>query len=75
MLVLSRRCGEKIMIGEDIVVTILSVHGPRIKVGLDAPRGVSIRREELLPTVEDRAANRDVTECSSMLPESEVPMS
>lgn len=55
MLVLSRRCGEKLVIGDDIIVTIVSVNGPRVRLGLEAPRGVSIRREELRPLAEDQA--------------------
>jgi len=56
MLVLSRRPGERIVIGDNIVVTVLSVDGPRVRLGLEAP-GISIRREELPPLTLDRAAS------------------
>jgi len=51
MLVLTRKAGEKIVIGDDIVVTILDVRGDGIRIGIDAPRGVKIQREEVLLAV------------------------
>jgi len=51
MLNLSRRVGESILIGEDIVVTILAVKGRQVRIGLSAPEGVSIHREDKAPTL------------------------
>ena len=51
MLVLTRKPGERILIGDDIVVTILDVRGDGIRVGVDAPRGIKIQREEILRAV------------------------
>ena len=48
MLVLSRRVGESIVIGEDATVTVLEVRGDVIRIGIDAPRSVSVHRAELL---------------------------
>jgi carbon storage regulator len=48
MLVLSRKVGERIHIGNDVVVTILSVRGGRVRVGIEAPEGIQIKRQELL---------------------------
>ena len=48
MLVLSRKAGERIVIDSGIVVTVLSVRGGRIRLGIEAPPGVVIKREELL---------------------------
>jgi carbon storage regulator len=48
MLVLSRRVGESIVIGDDVVVTVLEVRGDVVRVGVDAPRSVQVRRQELL---------------------------
>jgi len=53
MLVLGRKAGEQILIGEEIVVTVLEIDERQIKVGIDAPRQVRILRSELL----DKAAN------------------
>jgi carbon storage regulator len=55
MLVLSRKVGEKIVIAENVVVTVLSVHGNRVRLGIDAPSGVDIKRQELL-SADDRDA-------------------
>ncbi|HEY0259172.1 MAG TPA: carbon storage regulator CsrA [Lacisediminihabitans sp.] len=51
MLVLTRKVGERIVIGDDIVVTILDVRGDGVRIGIDAPRGVRIQREEVLQAV------------------------
>lgn len=48
MLVLSRRLGESVVIGDDIVITVLEVRGDVVRVGVDAPRSVPVRRQELL---------------------------
>jgi len=51
MLVLSRRVGESVVIGDDVVVTILELRGDIIRVGVDAPRHIQVRRQELLTEV------------------------
>jgi carbon storage regulator len=56
MLVLTRRSGESIMIGEDVVVTVLEVHGDVIRLGINAPRSVQVHREEVFRELQ--AANR-----------------
>ena len=47
MLVLSRKAGESIRIGENITITITKTHGNRVQIGIEAPREVGIRRAEL----------------------------
>lgn len=47
MLILTRRVGEKVVIGENITVTILSIKGNQVRVGIDAPRDVTVHREEI----------------------------
>jgi carbon storage regulator len=49
MLVLNRKVGERIVIGDDIVVTVVKVQGKQVRIGIEAPTAVSIRRKELLP--------------------------
>jgi carbon storage regulator CsrA len=49
MLVLSRKIGEQLFIGEDITVKVLQIRGNRIRLGIDAPEGVRIMRGELTP--------------------------
>jgi carbon storage regulator len=57
MLVLSRRVGESIVIGEVVTVTILEVRGDIVRVGIDAPRSVAVHRTELLEQLE--TSNRE----------------
>jgi carbon storage regulator len=52
MLVLSRRVGESVTIGDDVVVTVLDVRGDVVRVGIDAPRSVAVHRSELLQQLE-----------------------
>ncbi len=47
MLVLTRRIGESILIGDDIVVTVLELNRDQVRVGIRAPRSVSVHREEV----------------------------
>ncbi|MEP3480515.1 MAG: carbon storage regulator CsrA [Fuerstiella sp.] len=47
MLVLSRKKGESIVIGDDIVVTIVEVRGDKIRLGIEAPRDVPVHRKEI----------------------------
>ena len=47
MLILTRRINESLVIGDDVTVTILGVKGNQVRIGVDAPRDVSVHREEL----------------------------
>lgn len=47
MLVLTRRVGESIVIGDDIIVRVVSVDGNQVKIGTDAPKSVSVNRQEI----------------------------
>lgn len=47
MFVLSRRQGESIVIGDNVVVTIVEVRGGQVRVGIDAPRSIEVHREEV----------------------------
>jgi carbon storage regulator len=79
VLVLSRRAGESIMIGDDVVVTILEIRGDIVRVGIDAPRSVTVHREEVYRELE--AANRAAAESgadaeaalASLLPKAAKP--
>jgi carbon storage regulator len=53
MLVLTRRVGEKIRIGDDVVITLLGVRGNQYKVGIEAPKSVSVHREEIWQRIQD----------------------
>lgn len=51
MLVLSRRVGEKVRIGDDIELVIVEVKGDTVRVGIEAPRGVAIYRQEIYDAI------------------------
>lgn len=66
MLIVSRREGEKLMIGDDVVVAIVEVSGGTVKLGIDAPRSVPVYREELWAAVRDE--NRAAAAAPATLP-------
>jgi carbon storage regulator len=57
MLVLSRRAGESVVLGEDVTITVLEVRGDVVRIGIDAPRSLKVHRSELLVQLE--ASNRE----------------
>ena len=64
MLVLTRRPGESIIVGENIVVTVIEIKGGQVRIGIDAPREVDVYREEIYEQVKQEnlsaIANVDV---------------
>lgn len=56
MLIITRRPGEKIMLGEDVVVEILEVSGSSVRVGIAAPRSLPVYREEIWASVKEENA-------------------
>lgn len=57
MLVLTRRANQSIIIGDDVVVTVLEVRGDQVRIGITAPRDVTVHREEVYRALHD--ANAD----------------
>jgi len=53
MLVLSRKEGERICIGENIVVTVVAIRGDRVRLGFEGPREVPIHREEIMRAIHE----------------------
>lgn len=51
MLVLTRRPGESIVVGQDIVVTVIEIKGGQVRIGIDAPRDIDVYREEIYEQV------------------------
>jgi len=47
MLILTRRVGEALMIGDDVSITVLGVKGNQVRLGIDAPRSIAVHREEI----------------------------
>ena len=58
MLVLSRKQDEKIMIGDDITLMVISIQGDKVRLGIDAPKEVSIHREEVYKAIMEERRDR-----------------
>ena len=57
MLILTRRVGETLMIGDDVTVTVLGVKGNQVRVGVNAPRDVAVHREEIYERIQKEQEN------------------
>lgn len=53
MLVLSRRLGETVMIGDDIKLTVLGINGNQVRLGIAAPKEISVHREEVYRRIQE----------------------
>lgn len=53
MLILSRKIDEKIRIGEDIIITLIDVHGDQVKIGVEAPKSVKVFRQEVFDAIQN----------------------
>jgi carbon storage regulator len=67
MLILSRRINEKIMIGDDISISIIEIRGDQVRVGVDAPKTVKVFRQEVFDAI--RAENKAAVESKPVFPE------
>ncbi|QEW07682.1 carbon storage regulator CsrA [Nitrincola iocasae] len=52
MLILTRRVGETLMVGDDVTVTVLGVKGNQVRIGVNAPKDVSVHREEIYQRIQ-----------------------
>lgn len=53
MLILTRRVGETLMVGDDVTVTVLGVKGNQVRIGVDAPKDVAVHREEIYQRIQN----------------------
>jgi carbon storage regulator len=59
MLILTRRVGESVVIGEDVTVTVLGVKGNQVRIGINAPKTVSVHREEIFERIKNGRGGTD----------------
>ena len=58
MLILTRRVGETLMIGDEVTVTVLGVKGNQVRIGVNAPRDVAVHREEIYERIKREQAGQ-----------------
>ena len=67
MLILTRRVGEAVVIGDEVTVTVLGVKGNQVRIGVNAPKSVSVHREEIIERI--RAEQSPAGSLDSSIPD------
>jgi len=66
MLILTRRVGETLVIGDDVTVTVLGVRGNQVRLGVNAPKDVAVHREEIYQRIQNEKDAENLTENSEI---------
>jgi carbon storage regulator len=76
MLIITRRPGEKLMVGDDVVIEVIEVNGSSVRIGIAAPKSIPVYREEIYTAVKEEnaaAASADAAQLPDDLPSSTQP--
>jgi carbon storage regulator len=65
MLILTRRVGETVMIGDEVTVTVLGVKGNQVRIGVNAPKTVAVHREEIFERIKREQDGGETAEAGS----------
>lgn len=68
MLILTRRSGESLIIGDDVTITVLGVKGNQVRLGIDAPRDCSVHREEIYLRIQAEKGDESAMEALAQQP-------
>ena len=60
MLILTRRIGETLMVGDDVTITVLGVKGNQVRIGVNAPKDVAVHREEIYQRIQKEKLAEDM---------------
>jgi carbon storage regulator len=59
MLILTRRVGETLMVGDDVTITVLGIKGNQVRIGVNAPKDIAVHREEIYLRIQDQVESDD----------------